>query len=141
MSPPPRDAESCPPGPPRSGPALPARTPTPHGISGIRITYRAPRGSHPLVGRRVSDLRLADTPARHYEALREGKFVLVGRDVAAAATPWAGRVATVSPATSLRPTLLDRPDGYAAWAAEDSGPDEVCQALTQWLGSVDRQGA
>ncbi|MFD4952705.1 hypothetical protein [Streptomyces sp. NPDC058451] len=139
MSPPPRDAESCPPGPPPSGPALPARTP--HGISGIGIAYRAPRGSHPLVGRRVSDLRLADTPARLYEALREGKFVLVGRDVAAAATPWAGRVATVSPATSLRPTLLVRPDGYAAWAAEDPGPDEVCQALTQWLGPVDRQGA
>ncbi len=111
------------------------------GISGIGITYRAPCRSHPLVGRRIPDLRLAEKPARLYEALREGKFVLVGRDVAAVATPWAGRVVTVSPATSLRPTLLVRPDGYAAWAAEDPDPDEVRKALTQWLGPVDRKGA
>ncbi|MGW2255305.1 aromatic-ring hydroxylase C-terminal domain-containing protein [Kitasatospora sp. NPDC001660] len=32
---------------------------------------------------------------------------------------------TASPATGLRPTLLVRPDGYAAWAAEDPDPDEV----------------
>ncbi|OIJ85816.1 FAD-dependent oxidoreductase [Streptomyces sp. MUSC 14] len=111
------------------------------GISGIGIIYRAPRGSHPLVGRRVPDLRLAEKPARLYEALREGKFVLVGREVAAMATPWAERVVTVAPATSLRSTLLVRPDGYAAWAAEDPDPDEVRKALTQWLGSVDRQQA
>ncbi|MFB7493263.1 FAD-dependent monooxygenase [Streptomyces sp. NPDC056161] len=111
------------------------------GISGIGITYRAPRGSHPLVGRRVPDLRLAEKPARLYEALREGKFVLVGRDVAAVAAPWAGRVVTAFPAAGLRPTLLVRPDGYAAWAAEDPDPDEVREALAQWLGPVDREGA
>ncbi|MFI9272033.1 FAD-dependent monooxygenase [Kitasatospora sp. NPDC052896] len=110
------------------------------GISGIGIAYRAPRGSHPLTGRRVPDLRLAGEPARLYEALREGKFVLAGRDVAAVAAPWAGRVVTASPTTSLRPTLLVRPDGHAAWAAEDPDPDEVREALTRWLGEVDRQG-
>ncbi|MET8629546.1 FAD-dependent monooxygenase [Kitasatospora sp. NPDC004669] len=111
------------------------------GISGIGITYPAPRGSHPLAGRRVPDLRLAEEPARLYEALREGRFVLVGCDVAAVAAPWAGRVVTASPATGLRPTLLVRPDGYAAWAAEDPDPDEVRKALTQWLGAVDRRAA
>ncbi|MFB7502057.1 FAD-dependent oxidoreductase [Streptomyces broussonetiae] len=110
------------------------------GISGIGIAYRAPRGSHPLVGRRVPDLRLAEKPARLHEALREGTFVLVGRDVAATAAPWAQRVVTVAPAGSLRPTLLVRPDGHAAWAAEDPDPDEVRKALTQWLGEADRQG-
>ncbi|MGW2256019.1 aromatic-ring hydroxylase C-terminal domain-containing protein [Kitasatospora sp. NPDC001660] len=84
---------------------------------------------------------LAGEPARLYEVLREGRFVLVGRDVAAVAAPWAGWVVTASPATSLRPTLLVRPDGYAAWAAEDPDPDEVRKALTQWLGAVDRRAA
>ncbi|MGW5253530.1 FAD-dependent monooxygenase [Streptomyces sp. NPDC004012] len=111
------------------------------GISGIGIAYRAPLRSHPLTGRRVPDLRLAGAPARLYEALRGGKFVLVGREVAAVAAPWAGRVVTASPASSLRQTLLVRPDGYAAWAAEDPDPDEVRNALTRWLGEVGHHAA
>ncbi|MFE9611468.1 FAD-dependent oxidoreductase [Streptomyces sp. NPDC006012] len=110
------------------------------GISGIGISYRAPRRSHPLVGRRVPDLRLAGKPDRLYEALREGKFVLVGRAAAAVAAPWAERVVTACPAAGLRPTLLVRPDGYAAWAAEDPDPAEVRRALTRWLGPADHQG-
>ncbi|GAA1906027.1 FAD-dependent oxidoreductase [Streptantibioticus ferralitis] len=106
------------------------------GISGIGIAYRAPRGSHPLTGRRVPDLRLAGDPARLYEALRQGKFVLVGHGFAAVAAPWAGRVVAASPAASLHPTLLVRPDGYAAWVAEDPTPDEARKALTRWLGEA-----
>lgn len=106
------------------------------GISGIGIAYRAPRGSHPLTGRRVPDLRLAGEVARLYEALRQGTFVLVGREVAAIAAPWAGRVVVACPAGGLHPTLLVRPDGYAAWVAEDPNPDEVRKALTRWLGEV-----
>ncbi|MFG2956235.1 FAD-dependent monooxygenase [Streptomyces sp. NPDC048291] len=110
------------------------------GISGIGIAYRAPSGSHPLAGRRIPDLRLSEKPARLYEALREGKFVLVGRDVAAVAAPWAERVVTAYPAAGLRPTVLVRPDGYAAWAAEDPDPEDVRRALTRWLGMVGRGG-
>ncbi|MFB7576953.1 FAD-dependent monooxygenase [Streptomyces sp. NPDC056165] len=110
-------------------------------ISGIGITYRAPWGSHPLTGRRVPDLRLTGEPARLYEALRQGKFVLVGREVAEVAAPWAGRVVTASPAAGLHPTLLVRPDAYAAWATEDPNPDEVRKALTRWLGNVDHRRA
>jgi hypothetical protein len=88
--------------------------------------------AHPLTGRRVPDLRLAGEPARLYEALRQGTFVLVGRDVADIAAPWAGRVVTAAPASGLHSTLLVRPDGYAAWAAEDPDPDEVRRALTRW---------
>lgn len=106
------------------------------GISGISINYRAPLGSHPLAGRRVPDLRLAGEPSRLYEALRQGKFVLVGRDIATIAAPWAGRVVTASPAAGLHPTLLVRPDGYTAWAAEAPHPDEVRKTLTRWLGEV-----
>ncbi|MER7692843.1 hypothetical protein [Streptomyces sp. NPDC097610] len=111
------------------------------GISGIAITYPAPCGSHPLTGRRVPDLRLAGEPARLYEALRQGTFVLVGREAAAVASPWAGRVKTAAPATGLRPTLLVRPDGYTAWAAEDPDPAEVRRALTRWLGEPDHHAA
>ncbi|MFI9600561.1 FAD-dependent monooxygenase [Streptomyces sp. NPDC052043] len=111
------------------------------GISGLAITYRAPWGSHPLTGRRVPDLRLAGQPSRLYEALREGKFVLVGQDLAAVAAPWAGRVVTVSPASGLRSTLLVRPDGYAAWAAEEPDPDELRKALTRWLGEASHRAA
>ncbi len=46
-------------------------------LSGIGIAYPAPRGAHPLTGRRVADLRLADG-RRLYEALRSGRFLLVG---------------------------------------------------------------
>lgn len=108
-------------------------------ISGISITYPAPWDSHPLAGRRVPDLRLAGEPARLYEALRRGTFVLVGRDIAAVAAPWSERVVTASPAAGLHSTLLVRPDGYAAWAAEDPDPDEVRQTLTRWLGEVDHR--
>jgi hypothetical protein len=111
------------------------------GISGIGIAYHAPLGSHPLTGRRVPDLRLAGEPTRLYEALRQGKFVLVGREVAAVAAPWAGRVVAAFPAAGLHPTLLVRPDGYAAWVAEDPDPDEVRKALTRSLGEVGHHGA
>ncbi|MFF3910308.1 hypothetical protein ACFYZJ_31155 [Streptomyces sp. NPDC001848] len=105
-------------------------------ISGIGITYPASWGSHPLAGHRLPDLRLAGEPPRLYEALRKGTFVLMGRDTAAVAAPWEGRVVTASPAAGLRPTLLVRPDGYAAWAAKDPDPDEVRETLTRWLGEV-----
>ncbi|GII94164.1 FAD-dependent oxidoreductase [Sinosporangium siamense] len=110
------------------------------GISGIGIAYYAPRRAHPLTGHRVPDLRLAGESARLYEALREGMFVLVGRDVAELAAPWAGRVMTASPATDLEFTVLVRPDGYAAWVAQDPSPAAVRKSLTRWLGKVEAKG-
>ena len=56
-------------------------------ISGLAISYPAPRGAHPLTGRRVADLRLADG-RRLYEALRSGRFLLVSPD--GAGSPAAG---------------------------------------------------
>ncbi|WP_380277699.1 FAD-dependent monooxygenase [Kitasatospora purpeofusca] len=119
-------------------------------ISGIGIAYPAPKDAHPLVGKRVPDLRLTGleppreggpaAPQRLYEALRAGKFVLVSNDEVAAADPWADRLVTAAPADphgKLRDTvLLIRPDGYAAWAAVDPGAGELRAALTEWLGEV-----
>ncbi|MGW0698878.1 FAD-dependent monooxygenase [Streptomyces sp. NPDC002867] len=88
-------------------------------VSGIGISYRAPRGAHPLTGRRAPDLRLAE--GRLYELLRKGEFVLIGpADEAApetAAAPAApGRVIRAHWASGRRTALLVRPDGYIAWA-------------------------
>ncbi|NUR93222.1 MAG: FAD-dependent oxidoreductase [Nonomuraea sp.] len=94
-------------------------------LSGIGIHYPAPRGAHPLVGRRVADLPLAGG-GRVYESLRSGRFLLLGpSDV----TGWADRVDTARADT---PLTLIRPDGYVAWAGED--PSGLPEALTTWCG-------
>jgi 2-polyprenyl-6-methoxyphenol hydroxylase-like FAD-dependent oxidoreductase len=104
-------------------------------VSGIGIRYAAPRGSHPLAGRRVPDLRL-DGDLRLYEAMRGGGFVLVTSEdeTRGVAREWPGRVRVSAPAGLLRSAILVRPDGYAAWAAEAPGPEAVRSALTRWCG-------
>ncbi|KJY23622.1 MULTISPECIES: FAD-dependent monooxygenase [unclassified Streptomyces] len=97
-------------------------------LSGIGISYPAPRGSHPLTGRRVPDLRLAGG-RRLYEVLRGGGFVLVTRGSPVPETEW---LTSVAPAGSLRTTLLVRPDGHVAWAADDPDPDGLRAALERW---------
>ncbi|RAJ37581.1 2-polyprenyl-6-methoxyphenol hydroxylase-like FAD-dependent oxidoreductase [Kitasatospora sp. SolWspMP-SS2h] len=111
-------------------------------VSGIGYAYPAEKGAHPLVGRRVPDLRLAvdapGGPARLHEALRSGKAVLISNDELSVADSWAERVVTAAPADphgKLRDTvLLVRPDGYAAWACADPTRGELRAALVQWLG-------
>jgi 2-polyprenyl-6-methoxyphenol hydroxylase-like FAD-dependent oxidoreductase len=97
-------------------------------ISGIAISYPAPRGAHPLTGRRVGDLRLADG-RRLYEALRGGRFLLVtpgGPRVGGGPLSdglLAGHVETVALAQPARATVLVRPDAYIGWASDDPAAD------------------
>ena len=114
-------------------------------ISGLAISYPAPRGAHPLTGRRVADLRLADG-RRLYEALRSGRFLLVtpagasperraagrrvgGPDGLGGPAGWllAGLLAehaeTVALAQPARTTVLVRPDAYIGWASDDPAAD------------------
>jgi 2-polyprenyl-6-methoxyphenol hydroxylase-like FAD-dependent oxidoreductase len=107
-------------------------------ISMIDLAYPAPRGSHPLVGRRAPDIPLAgDAPRRLYRALRPGRFLLVvppGVDGSAIAA-WRDRVDLVTAGGPTRTTVLVRPDGYIAWAA--AGPaaqSGVRAALRAWCG-------
>jgi 2-polyprenyl-6-methoxyphenol hydroxylase-like FAD-dependent oxidoreductase len=97
-------------------------------VSGIGVRYRAPKGAHRLVGTRVGDLRLTgEGPARLYEALRGGHFVLVSAE-ATSVDPgeapksnrngWSGPIVRVAAATPIGVELLIRPDGYVAWAAD-----------------------
>ncbi|MGW1870341.1 FAD-dependent monooxygenase [Streptomyces mauvecolor] len=99
-------------------------------ISGLGIAYGAERGSHPLTGKRVPDLELAE--GRLYEVLRRGEFVLVA--------PRDGRVAAPEGAicahwkSGRRSTLLVRPDGYVAWASDRPDAPGLHAALTGWTG-------
>ncbi|WP_405530237.1 FAD-dependent monooxygenase [Streptomyces avidinii] len=97
-------------------------------LSGIGISYPAPLGSHPLTGRRVPDLRLADG-RRLYEVLRGGGFVLVAQGHPVPESEW---LKVVSPAGSLRTTLLIRPDGHIAWATEEPDPERLRAELERW---------
>jgi len=99
-------------------------------VSAIAVSYPRPRRSHPMVGRRASDLALVPGPhgARLAEALRAGRFVLVlprsGGDpgpmtsrppVSAGERDATDRV-VVERADDDPTALLVRPDGYVASA-------------------------
>ncbi|MEV0743487.1 FAD-dependent monooxygenase [Streptomyces sp. NPDC050549] len=114
-------------------------------ISGLGIRYDVGPGAHPLLGRRLPDVRLetaaGDRP-RTTELLRTGKglLLLLGAADAAAevAHPWADGVTVVhaqpvnAPELAPEQALLVRPDGYVAWAGD--GPDGLSEALRRWFG-------
>ncbi|MEU5884701.1 FAD-dependent monooxygenase [Spirillospora sp. NPDC047279] len=113
-------------------------------VSGIAISYPAPPGAHRLIGRRAPDVPLSGKPARLYEALREGRFVLVvaANDPAVtylATRQWADRVHCDVAGGATRTTALVRPDGYVAWATDETAPDRraaaIRQALAHWCGA------
>lgn len=108
-------------------------------ISGVGVSYPAPRGSHRLAGRRVPDLQLVgEGPARLYAALRSGQFVLVSRADIGPAAPWTDRITVRAPADAAAPTMLVRPDAYVAWADDQPTPAGVARALTTWCGDPSR---
>jgi 2-polyprenyl-6-methoxyphenol hydroxylase-like FAD-dependent oxidoreductase len=86
-------------------------------VSGIGIGY----GSH----HRAADLALRGG-SRLYEALRSGRFVLVGATI----DGYADRIDQVERAEP-GPALLVRPDGYIAASGT---PDEVRSAAPSWCG-------
>jgi hypothetical protein len=113
-------------------------------VSGIDIAYPAPPGAHRLAGRRAPDVRLAGERGRLFEALRDGRFVLVvaANDPAVtylATKRWADRVVCALAGGATRTTVLVRPDGYIAWATDETAPDRraaaIREALTRWCGA------
>ncbi|MFD7706725.1 FAD-dependent monooxygenase [Streptomyces sp. NPDC059786] len=85
-------------------------------VTGIGYAYKAPRGAHPLAGRRAPDAALRGG-GRLYEALRGGRFVLLTPEPYETGDR-GGRLAVRHWADDRRTTVLVRPDGYVAWAAE-----------------------
>jgi FAD binding domain len=96
-------------------------------LSGLWISYPAPHGAHPLTGHRAGDVPLAGTPARLFEAMRGGGFVLLAPEALATAAK-AGAVRHAVPADG-GPVRLVRPDGYIAWAADAPTEAEVAAAI------------
>jgi 2-polyprenyl-6-methoxyphenol hydroxylase-like FAD-dependent oxidoreductase len=114
-------------------------------VSGISVSYRAqaPAGSHRLVGDRAVDLDLADhtdakAPTRLYEALRQGRFVLVAPEGAALGdlpADWSDRLVTATAPSLTAEWILVRPDGYIAWAADNPTQAQLHSGLSGWLGN------
>ncbi|TGB09259.1 FAD-dependent monooxygenase [Streptomyces sp. MZ04] len=99
-------------------------------VTGIGYTYPAPKGAHALTGRRVPDVALKE--GRLYEALREGEFVLIVPEGVEHEQASRGRAVVAHWAGDRRTTVLVRPDGYVAWAAEEADAGVVGAALAEW---------
>ncbi|MFC9654197.1 FAD-dependent monooxygenase, partial [Streptomyces sp. NPDC056937] len=102
-------------------------------ITGIGYSYPAPKGAHRLTGHRAPDIALKE--GRLYEALREGRFVLItpqGADADTVVESDAGRAVVTHWTSGRRTTVLVRPDGYVAWAADEADAGAVRGALAEW---------
>ncbi|MGA5030311.1 FAD-dependent monooxygenase [Streptomyces cellulosae] len=115
--------------------APPARAKVLAQITGIGHRYPAPRGAHPLTGTRIPDTTL-NSGRRLYETLRGGHFVLITppatplpRHTTADDKPGAHPVAEHW-ADGRRTTILVRPDGHAAWAADNPDTAAIETAIT-----------
>ncbi|WP_328393398.1 FAD-dependent monooxygenase [Nocardia sp. NBC_00416] len=122
-------------------------------VTGLDIRYDM-TCTHPLAGRRIPDIDLTinDHSTSVHSLLRTGRAVLLslGADHPAATTsqPWHQQVDIVAAQsdcvrwtvpglgeiTAPAATLI-RPDGYVAWATEDSSTQELTEALADWFGA------
>ena len=101
-------------------------------ISGISVRYSAPPGSDRRVGTRMPDIAL--TTGRLHEALRGGRFVLIGSGAASVDRP-----PQVDAATPVRPTgelVLVRPDGYVAWVGTAPHFPDGARGYFRWPRSL-----
>lgn len=105
-------------------------------VSGLDIAYPARRGAHPSVGTRAPDASLAGG-GRLYEALRAGRFVLLSSRTDDL-DGWTGRIDHAVPAGGTSTVTLVRPDGYVAWASDETDPTRrtaaVQTGLVTWTG-------
>src|SRR5260370_2544292 len=107
-------------------------------ISGVAISYPAAPGPHPLAGKRVADLPLADG-RRLYEALRGGRFLLAALPDALpadATSRYGDRVDTAPVARASGTVARIRPDAYIAWSAagDAATAPQVRDSPARWCG-------
>ncbi|MFF4499934.1 FAD-dependent monooxygenase [Streptomyces sp. NPDC001401] len=101
-------------------------------ITGIGYRYPAPRGAHRLTGTRVPDVALKS--GRLYEALRGGRFVLITPQAYEGHGTRKDRLAVERWASDRRTTVLVRPDGYVAWAADSADAGAIEEAVAAHVG-------
>ncbi|MFJ4562503.1 FAD-dependent monooxygenase [Streptomyces caelestis] len=102
-------------------------------VTGIGYRYPAPRGSHRFTGLRVPDVALAGG-GRLHEAMRGGRFVLITPEPYKAGAEREDRMAVERWASERRTTVLVRPDGYAAWAADAADARTIEAAVAAHVG-------
>jgi hypothetical protein len=116
-------------------------------LTGLHVAYSAP-GQHPLVGRRAPDLAFGGTGETLFSMLRAGQYVLL--DFTAAIDSHAhpslrhhrGCLADASrPAWSALGASLIRPDGYVAWATEESDARSLARAIDDAISATFRPSA
>jgi bifunctional hydroxylase/dehydrase len=119
-------------------------------VSGLDIRYDVGGGEHPLLGRRMPHVDLADQDRKTSttELLHPARGVLLDcaddAGLRAAAAAWADRVDVVTAVPvdggADNPlhdtdTFLIRPDGYVAWTSDsEGGRGSVAAALERWFG-------
>ncbi|WP_280424626.1 FAD-dependent monooxygenase [Nocardia carnea] len=109
-----------------------------HLLAGSDVRYDV-GGTHPLAGRLVPDLVLetADGTQRVADLLHNARPLLLdlGAGVAGTTGDRDGlEVVTATGSDTGATALLIRPDGYIAWATDDSTDAGLRAALERWLG-------
>ncbi|KAA9147638.1 rifampin monooxygenase [Amycolatopsis acidicola] len=102
-------------------------------ITAIAIRYDF-GDEHPLVGRRLKDIRLKRGSL--YDLTHEGRGLLLDQTGRLSVAGWEDRVDHVVDVSEelAEPAVLLRPDGHVAWAGED--PRELSERLTRWFGAA-----
>jgi 2-polyprenyl-6-methoxyphenol hydroxylase-like FAD-dependent oxidoreductase len=99
--------------------------------TGIRYDFG---DDHPLVGRRLRDVRLKQ--GRLYELMHGGRGLLLDQTGRLSVAGWADRVDHVVDVNEELevPAALLRPDGHVAWVGEDQ--QELLGRLPRWFGAA-----
>jgi rifampicin monooxygenase len=99
----------------------------------ISIRYDDIGDGHPLLGRRLRDLRLGG--GRLYELLRSGRGMLLDQTGQLSAQGWEERVDHVVDVSEELdvPAVLLRPDGHVAWVGQDQL--DLISRLRRWFGA------